>query len=95
MIRLVHLNGTLNALHKTEEDGQKENKKSDPKSVPLDLVPVIAPELRYLRGARALILLFESHKSVAPELELLDLAFFRQKGIEIQNSEINVRGLFL
>ena len=45
MIRRIHLHDTGNRLNQTKDDGQDENKDSDPEHVPLDLLPSIVPSL--------------------------------------------------
>ena len=46
MIRRIYLHDTGNGLNQTKDDGQDENKDSDPERVPLDLLPPIVPPLR-------------------------------------------------
>ena len=45
MIRCIRLYDTGNGLSQTKDDGQDKNKDSDPKRVPLDLLPSIVPPL--------------------------------------------------
>jgi hypothetical protein len=79
MICLVHLQCALDALHQTKEYGQSDyynylKPKFRPKSVPLNRIPSIRPQLTY--GLRTCFVerLLQHDQSIVPEREVANLA---------------------
>ena len=66
MIRRIHLHDTGDRLNETKDDGQDENKDSDPERVPLDLLPSIVPPLREAFRLRVIERSFDDRQSFVP-----------------------------
>jgi hypothetical protein len=64
MVGFVHLQSPFKALNNTEENCKTQDQDSDPKRIPLDLVPAIVPELRYGGGPRLIELFLQSQEFI-------------------------------
>jgi hypothetical protein len=73
MIYFIRLQPTFNTLHDSENDSQRKDKGSDPKSVPLHAPPAIVPPLR--NGDRFSLVkrILENHEAIVPILEPTNL----------------------
>ena len=70
MIRRIHLHDTGNRLNQTKDDGQDENKDSDPERVPLDLLPSIVPPLGETFRLRVIESPLYNRQSLVPVREI-------------------------
>lgn len=88
MIRLVHLQGSLNGLDDAEEHRQKQHRHGYPEGIPLRPFPSIIPPLRDSSWFSFVKNLLEDCQSVSPEMELVNLSVIGSKPRTLDSSAV-------
>jgi len=80
----VHLQSSFNTLYKTKEHRKTKHSNSDPKCVPLSLIPSIVPEVEDAGVLGLFEYLFQDHKPIAPVLESRCAAIIRLHPLSVE-----------
>ena len=79
MIGLIRLHSSLDALHQSKEDRQKEDENRNPKSIPLIPVSTIVPPLAEHFRPALIERLLQYDQSIMPELIRLNLSIIEMQ----------------
>jgi hypothetical protein len=83
MVCFVYLQGSLDALYKSEEDCKTKDCDSDPEGVPLRPISSVVPELREGGWFRLIESFLQAHQLIAPVLEVDRTAISRHHHVSI------------